>query len=178
MKKLFLLAGFVVLVAILLSACVPPPEPESDPAAEPMVDLQAEEAAYKEMLQKWDAAFNVGDANALADLYTDDAARMVPGFPAWKGKEEIRAGFAKQLATGPEKYTIEVENLVENIVVSGEWACVRGIGKATWSPKSEGEPIHTTAKFMSLNKRQSDSSWKIVWDIWNEDGPVPESFGT
>jgi uncharacterized protein (TIGR02246 family) len=178
MKRLFYLVGFVCLIAMLLPACAPAPEPEPEPAPEPVFDQAAEEAAYKEMLQKWDIAFKAGDADGLADLYTDDAVRMVPDIPAWKGKDAIRAGFAKQLETGPEKYTLEVENIVEDIVISGEWAYVRGIGKATWSPKSGGEPIHTTSKFMSLNKRQPDGSWKIVWDIWNADGPVPESFST
>ena len=174
MKMLIFLAGFVCLIAMLIPACAPEPEP----APEPTVDIQAEEAAFKEMYQKWDIAFKAGDADGLADLYTDDAVRMVPDIPAWKGKEEIRAGFAKQLATGPEKYTIEVENIVEDIVISGVWACVRGIGNATWNPKSEGEAIHSNAKFISLVKRQSDGSWKIEWDIWNADGPVPESFST
>jgi uncharacterized protein (TIGR02246 family) len=130
--------------------------------------------AYRTMIKRWDAAFKAHDADGLAALYTDDAVRMVPDQPAWVGKEAIRAGFAAGFESeGFEQYTIEVENMAEDVVVSGEWATFRGIGTETWSPKGGGEPIHTTAKYMSLNQRQPDGSWKIVWDIWNPDEPQP-----
>jgi len=62
------------LVALAGCAKAPPP-----PAAEPVVDTAADEAAVRAVNPAWFAAHTAGDADAVAALYADDAVLNIPG---------------------------------------------------------------------------------------------------
>jgi len=34
-----------------------------------------------------------------------------------------------------------------------------------------GDPTHTTARGISIARRQADGGWKLARDIWNHDAP-------
>jgi len=58
----------------------------------------AEVQAIKEASEAWDKAWNAGDADKLASLYTDDAIAMGPNVPARVGKDAIRVSCKKYFA--------------------------------------------------------------------------------
>ena len=97
MKQLFILVGFVCLIAVLLPACAPAPEPEPEPEvdaapAKPQVDLQAEdEAAIREVMEQADVFMNKLDAKAYAALFDQI-------YENWTGSIKGRAALEKDNA--------------------------------------------------------------------------------
>jgi uncharacterized protein (TIGR02246 family) len=65
---------------------------------------QRDEAAVTEMLQQYEAAWNNGDAKALAALYTEAAVRLAGYAEPLAGRAAIEQSFAKNFA-GPWKGT-------------------------------------------------------------------------
>ena len=72
MKQLFLFAGVVCLIAMLLPACTPPPEPVAEAAPEPVFDQAAEEAAVREATRQYIAAHNKHDTEAIVALIDEE----------------------------------------------------------------------------------------------------------
>lgn len=70
----------------------------------------------REVVQDWVAAFNRGDAEALAALYTEDAVNHQVVQEPVEGREAIRAMFRREFAAA------EMECIVENLFEDGEWA--------------------------------------------------------
>ena len=158
--KTFFVSSLLIFV-VLAAAC----------QQKAQIDTASQEAAvkaYKDMLDLWDTAHNARDVDRLVSFYLDDAYRMQQEEPAWIGHDEIRDGFKNNF----DRFAaIEVDNVAQEVKICGDWAFVRGT--TTWtSTLKGGEETKGTSKWMSVNKRQSDGSWKIQWDIWNSDKPL------
>jgi limonene-1,2-epoxide hydrolase len=70
----------------------------------------------KHTVEMWVKAFNSGDADAIAEFYSDDAINhQVTELPV-EGKEAIREMFSREFSQA------EMTCLVENIFEDGEWA--------------------------------------------------------
>jgi len=161
--------SLATLAAILAStACQPP-------ARETASSVEDDVAYLKTIADQFDEALTARDPDGLAALYADNAVRMMPDLPAWVGNEAIRAGFARDIEVSAERWSaIEVDNVAQEVVVFGDWATVRGTFTAQLTPADGGERITNTGKWLAFHKRQSDGTWKVVWDIWNRDTPLPE----
>lgn len=70
----------------------------------------------KDVVQRWIAAFNSADAEALAALYDDDAINHQVANEPVVGKAAIRAMFEREFATA------EMTCIPESIFEDGEWA--------------------------------------------------------
>jgi limonene-1,2-epoxide hydrolase len=70
----------------------------------------------KEVVKTWIEAFNRGDADELAALYTDDAVNHQVANEPVQGREAIRAMFQREFAAA--EMVCEIENLFED----GDWA--------------------------------------------------------
>ncbi|MBX9850831.1 MAG: nuclear transport factor 2 family protein [Cytophagaceae bacterium] len=70
----------------------------------------------RELLEKWIYAFNMADAEALADLYTDEAVNHQVANEQITGKSNIKEMFAQGFANA------EMICIPENIFEDGEWA--------------------------------------------------------
>lgn len=70
----------------------------------------------KNIINKWVDAFNQADADALADLYADDAVNHQVFTDPVKGKPAIREMFQDEFSKA--KMTCIIENIFED----GEWA--------------------------------------------------------
>ncbi|MFB3779590.1 MAG: SgcJ/EcaC family oxidoreductase [Bryobacteraceae bacterium] len=154
--------AFALTSMMTLAGCqtAPQPEPKSDTAA----DIRAIGA----LRDKVSAAYNSGDANALAAAYTDDVIVMNANQPAVEGKQAVRAMFE----------TLFKENAVKLVItpletqVAGDWAYDRGNYALTITPKS-GKRIEESGKYLVICKRQPDGSWKLSRDIGNSSEPLP-----
>lgn len=70
----------------------------------------------KKIVEMWVKAFNSGDADAIAEFYSEDAINhQVAELPV-EGKEKIREMFSREFSQA------EMTCLVENIFEDGEWA--------------------------------------------------------
>lgn len=72
--------------------------------------------APKELVQKWVEAFNLGDADLLAEFYTENAINHQIANEKIVGKKAIHEMFQKEFKEA------DMTCIVENIFVDGEWA--------------------------------------------------------
>ena len=70
----------------------------------------------KEVVERWVAAFNAGDAEAIAGLYHEDAVNHQVVNEPVVGREAIRQMFVQEFSTA------EMVCLVENLFEDGQWA--------------------------------------------------------
>jgi limonene-1,2-epoxide hydrolase len=69
----------------------------------------------KELLQQWVDTFNKADANALAEMYADDAINHQVNNKAIEGKEEIFKMFENEFKN------FEMVCIIENLFEDGDW---------------------------------------------------------
>ena len=118
-------------------------------------------ATIDKLNDAWSAAFNKGDAAAVAAMYTDDATVLPPGAPMVKGataNKDLWAGQAKALAD-IKLSTVELHTMGE--VMAYEIGTVTAKTKAT-------PPQDVAGKYVVVWRR-SGTSWKIAADIFNLD---------
>jgi len=70
----------------------------------------------KEVIQEWVKLFNQGNAEAIAELYHDDAVNHQVANEPIEGKELIKEIFRNEFTT------VDMTCIVENIFEDGEWA--------------------------------------------------------
>ena len=145
------------LVLLLATACAQP------------IDTAADEEAQRQLGVVWDDAANSGDWDTLLSLYVDEPLRMDPDAPIVVGKDAIRQLFQGYRDQADSEYT----NTVVEVRVAGDLAVVRGTFIGTVAPKDGSESYNDSGDWVSVRERQADGSWKIVYDIWNRDAPIP-----
>jgi len=125
----------------------------------------AGEAAIREQTTSWEAAYNAGDANAIAALYAVDAVLLPPAAPAARGRDAILAFFQADIAAS--KKAGVVMNLGKNtdVGVSGDLGWESG----TYTVTVNGAVVDA-GKFMSVSIKR-DGKWLYLRDTWNSDAP-------
>jgi uncharacterized protein (TIGR02246 family) len=119
------------------------------------------QATINKLNEAWCAAFNKGDAVAIAAMYTDDATVLPQGGPMIKGATAIKDMWAGEVKTlGDAKLTtVELHTMGE--VMAYE------IGTATANTKGD-QPHQVAGKYLVIWRR-SGTTWKIAADIFNFD---------
>jgi uncharacterized protein (TIGR02246 family) len=118
-------------------------------------------ATIEKLNDAWTAAFNKGDAAAVAALYTEDAYVLPPGSAVVKGRAAIE-GFWRQAAqqiSDAKLTTIDVLPLGRS--------AAREIGTVTLKTKSQ-PPQEVVGKYVVV-WRKIGRDWKLATDIWNTD---------
>ena len=118
-------------------------------------------ATIEKLNDVWTAAFNKGDAAAVAALYTEDAYVLPPGSAMVKGRAAIE-GFWRQAAqqmTDAKLTTVDVLPLGRS--------AAREIGTVTLKTKSQ-PPQEIAGKYVVV-WRKIGRDWKLATDIWNTD---------
>ena len=122
-------------------------------------------AQSKEAIQKlndeWAAAFNKGDAGAVAALYTADAYVLPPGAPMVKGRADIQKFWA-----GAMQHHGDIKLTTLDVKPLGPDA-PREIGTAILRTKG-ANPQDEALKYAVVWQRE-DGQWKLLQDIWNMD---------
>ncbi len=118
-----------------------------------------DKATIVKLNDAWAAAFNKGDASAVAAMYTEDAFVLPPGAEMVKGRAAIEA-FWRQAAQqmGDAKLT------TVDVLALGPRAA-REIGTVSLKSKSQ-PPQEITAKY-AVVWRKVGGKWKLATDIWN-----------
>jgi uncharacterized protein (TIGR02246 family) len=123
--------------------------------------LAQSKATIEKLNDVWTAAFNKGDAAAVAALYTEDAYVLPPGSAMVKGRAAIEAFWrqAAQQMSDAKLTTVDVLPLGRS--------AAREIGTVTLKTKSQ-PPQEVVGKYVVV-WRKVGRDWKLATDIWNTD---------
>ena len=155
----------VLIFLLLASACAPAPEPapEPEPEAAPMDDAAAVDAVREAYMTH----YNLGHADMVADLFTDDGVYLPADSGVHMGREAILAALTEQLEGGPQ-----VAIVTGDTMVRGDYAVVRG--SYSVAVAAEGaEPMSSGGYFMT-GFRRVDGDWKIGALLSNYDATPAE----
>jgi uncharacterized protein (TIGR02246 family) len=123
--------------------------------------LAQSKAAIQKLDDQWAAAFNKGDAAAVAAMYTDDAYVLPAGAPMVSNRSDIQGFWSQTMQQlGDVKCTaLNVKPLGRN--------AAREIGTCTFKTKG-ATPQDGALKYAVVWQRDG-GQWKLLQDIWNMD---------
>ena len=126
--------------------------------------------AINEVLPQYAVAVNTGDFDLWISLWADDGVQMPPDTPARIGKEQIRE--VMKPAFDQMNADIIIHS-IEDAKVYGDLGLTRCTYTLKMTPKAGGETINAmpNGKALTLFERQSDGSWKILYDCFNSNVP-------
>jgi uncharacterized protein (TIGR02246 family) len=108
--------------------------------------------------------FAARDAQAIADLYTEDGRVVAPGAPPAVGRAAIAAFWA---ATMRDTQAVRLETL--SVEAAGDLALEEGVARLVANDGSE-----STARYLVVWKREG-RRWHLYRDIWNVGPTGPAS---
>jgi uncharacterized protein (TIGR02246 family) len=110
---------------------------------------------------EWIEAWEKGDPEMLAAIFTDDAVMLSQGGRVFKGRQQIleRQKAAMQSVTRPVKVSVTTVK----IWLDGDTAYETGKYKYEYTEK--GKPTTEEGRYVTTWKRQSDGSWKLSMDM-------------
>ena len=131
---------------------------------------EADINAIKEVLSQYAVACNTGDFDLWISLWADDGVQIPPDTLTRVGKEQIRKGMKPAF----DQMNLDIAiTSIEDAAVYGGMGLTRCKYTLDITPKTGGEKIHAMrdGKALTLYERQSDGSWKIVYDCFNSNVP-------
>lgn len=131
------------------------------PAAPTAKDIEAAQAVNG----AWADHYNAGNADAVADLYWQDASFMEPGAPARVGRDAIREAIAAGIEAAKAAGLTNV-NTNGPVQISGNIGWQEGTFKVT---DASGATVDAGKYLSVLEKR--DGTWRLLRDTYNSDGP-------
>lgn len=120
--------------------------------------------AIEKVRVDFNAAYNNGNAQAIAKLLENNAVWMPPGKLAIIGQNKIKSHYIKFFS----KVSSSFELKPGEIQLCGEWAFLSGDWSRIDKPKRGGKIRNISGHYMMVLKKQADNSWKIARDIWSE----------
>ena len=113
--------------------------------------------------ERFETAYNTGDAAAMAALYTPDGAVLPPDAARIDGREGIQAMWQSFMDAGVEDFELETVELNTHDDAASE------VGRFTISvPDGEGGRATASGKYIVLWREGDDGVWRIHRDIWND----------
>jgi uncharacterized protein (TIGR02246 family) len=113
---------------------------------------------------EFETIFNKGDAASLAKLYTADAVLMAPNYERIKGRRAIEGLWQNFFDAGVSD--IDLKTL--DVEVTGSKASEVGTFSLT-APDGKGGRVTGNGKYIVLWRQDSDGTWRLHRDIWNND---------
>jgi uncharacterized protein (TIGR02246 family) len=107
-------------------------------------------------------AFNSGDGNRLAALYTQDAVLLPPAAPRIAGREDIANFWQGAMDSGLRLARIEPLEVIE----SGDLAVDTGVIYLN-APDGSGGMVEVAMKYVVAWQKGEDGVWRLHRDAWN-----------
>jgi len=116
-----------------------------------------------ELLDRYVAAYNHGDAEAMAMLYSDDAVLLPHEQPGARGKSKIEQFWKRTLRFDPaRRMGRSVSTLLMAKKAGSDVAYLVG---------TFGIGTGDTRNFTICLVRDSEGKWRITSEMWNSNGP-------
>ena len=167
------LAFALVLAAIL--PLIAAPEARTQDVAPPSESV----VGLDRLRADWTAAYEAGDADAMVDLYVEDAVRMPYDAPAVEGREAIvaayRASFAgRRLFPEIDLVALDVEVLgvlgFDRVSLTTFYTVIeRGRYNEVLTSRDGSVRIIEDGKYVSVARRGEDGRWRYAISIFNRD---------
>ena len=119
--------------------------------------------AIVEAYKTFERGFFSGDADTLAQIYTDDAEWLLPEMPIVRGREAIAEAWKGVIGPGGNSIRVDVGEVVEN----GDWAYEVG----SFTASAPDGSVLNAGKYIVIWQRQANGAWKTHRDIFNWDIP-------
>ncbi|MEY2461025.1 MAG: hypothetical protein QOG30_2855 [Acidimicrobiaceae bacterium] len=112
------------------------------------------------VFESWQKAFLAGDADAIADLYEEDATLALPSMEILaRGRGAIREAWAGLIALGPV-HSIDVDEHDQTIVGDVAYAHLAGVMHGEMG----GEKVDIPFRATEVQRRGADGTWRYVID--------------
>lgn len=137
-----------------------------------MTDGSADVAAIKALLGQYAETARAGDFEGWLSLWAEDGVQMPDNAPTRVGRAAIAEGMKGAFDAMDLSITIHD---IEDVEVRDDRGLTRCRYSLALTPKGGGETIEAMpdGKALTLYGRQTDGSWKIVYDCFNSSvGPV------
>jgi uncharacterized protein (TIGR02246 family) len=135
----------------------------------------ADVQAIKNIEERWNKDFQSKDVDALCAHYTDDAALMAPGTPAAMGKGAIRTALRQMIEDPAFALTFQARRV--EVSKSGDIGFSEGSYKMTLTDPATKKPIDDKGSYVTVYRKQSGGTWKVVSDIATSELPAGGSSG-
>jgi len=122
--------------------------------------------ADREFNQKFNAADTAARADAWMSYFADNSA--VPTTPPLAGKPALSEHYQK-VFSNPD-LSLSWEPIRGEVFPGGEMGYTTGKYVARFKDK-DGNKMEQTGRYITVWKKQTDGSWKIVTDTGSDDGP-------
>jgi ketosteroid isomerase-like protein len=130
------------------------------------MDLEHERERLLQRDAEWAALASQGqDVERILSFWTDDARVYPPGMPALTGKPAIRSYVAGALAI--PGFHITWTSSEATLSPDGQLAYLLSTNAVT-VPRSDGQPVTTTGRALTVWRREEDGEWRCAVDIWND----------
>ena len=152
----------VIIIALSASSAVTRAEQKETAASPPP------SAALKEVRQaidkgnaQWIDAWEKADAALLSRLFAEDGVLLGSNGKIFKGPQQILER-QKPTMEGAGK-GVKVTVTTVDLWLDGETAYETG--KYSYKYQEKGKPVTEEGRYVTIWKRQSDGSWKIITDM-------------
>ena len=122
------------------------------------------EAAIEKLFRDWADAGRRGDAQAMAQMVTEDAEFWSHGAAPLQGRGEV----VSRMTTFFESYEIDQGFERQEIVISGNLAFVRGMEINRVTPRNDAAPMEIRQRALSILFREADGVWRFARGMTNK----------
>ncbi len=157
----------LIIALAVVAGCGQPATPgdAGTGAGAPATLTDADKAKIQESTDKFVAAFNAGDFDAMAACYTADGVLMPPNNPSVTGHEAIKAFIASMPKVKDFSITHdEIEGTGDRAIVYGKFAITFVM--------PDGTEVKDKGKFIEVREKQTNGSWLMTHDMFNSDMPM------
>lgn len=138
------------------------PRPEGWPWAEGEGEPPAEEGTMAELVEAFETHWNLGHADMVADLFTEDAVVSFSDSPFIEGRAAVQASLEESMAEEPATtltvHDVGTMDLDADHRVDGGWYELTA---------GEGGEVVQSGAYMLLARRDAEGSWKLQRFISN-----------
>ncbi|MFC5571196.1 YybH family protein [Lysobacter yangpyeongensis] len=120
--------------------------------------MNPDEAAIRDLVDRWMAATQAGDTAAVLELMTEDAVFLVPGRPPF-GKREFAQAMQAQAGAAMR---FDGRSEIEEIQVHGDWAFMRSHLTVTATAPGQA-PVVRAGHTLSVLHRDG-ARWRLARD--------------
>lgn len=124
----------------------------------------------EEVFDTYASAVKDRDLEQWISLWSEDGKRLAPNAPASVGVEAIQAAVSRPFELfNCEEFKIDTDE----VRILGKVAYAQGTYDFSLTPKTGGDLIQDSGKFLTILEKQGDGSWKIAIDSFNSSLPAP-----